>query len=278
MRLFSAVLLLALAACAQAPGDGLSSSPSAPAASAADPGQIVRIATAAAEARDYGLAAHLYREALRHEPERPELRLALADALLAGGAPDAALVEYRAVLAEGSAQAAAMLGLARFHLATGRPSEARLWFEQVLAVAPANRSALNGLAVAQDLSGDHAAAQATYVRALALHPADLSLRANYALSLVLSGEIARARTVLAGADSSAANAAQRETLALVHRLAEAETTLSPGQEGRMPQTSLVQLTLATASGATIRRRAEIAPPTRPPAVTPAPAPPSSRSP
>lgn len=282
MRLFAALLLLALAACAQTPGGGLSSSPSAPAASAVDPARLVRIAEAAAQARDYGLAVHLYREALRHEPAQSRLRVALADALLAGGAADQAFGEYRAVLAETpapvAAQIGAMLGLARYHLAAGRPKEAQVWFEQVLTLAPANRSALNGVAVAHDLSGDHEAAQAAYVQALALHPGDLSLRANYALSLALSGGPARARAVLAGADTSQANAAQSETIALVHRLAEQDGAPPAGRQRQISQPSEVPLTLTAASGAVIHRLAEITPPAPRRAVTPAPAPPSSRSP
>lgn len=272
MRLFAALLLLALAACAQTPG-----APSPSATAAADPARLVRIAEAAAGARDYALAAHLYREALRREPERPDLRVALADALLAGGAADQALAEYRAVLAHDPAQIGAMLGLARFHLAAGRPKEARVWFAQAQAIEPANRSALNGIAVAHDLSGDHDAAQAAYVRALALHPGDLSLRANYALSLALSGQGARARTILAGSDSTQASAAQAETLALVHRLVENGAGPSSGG-GELRQASSVPLTLAAASGTVIRRLAPLAPPSEAPAVTPAQGPPSSRSP
>ena len=152
--------------------------------------------------------------------EPPKVTLGIADAALAGGAPemalhvtddvlsrkprdaaalskrgdalyelrryDAAAASYRAALAIDSGSEMAQLGVARTELEAD-PAAAEAVLVRLTAAHPRNAAALNDLGVARDLLGRHADAQKTYRMALAAAPEMSAAQVNLGLSLALSG-------------------------------------------------------------------------------------------
>ena len=116
-----------------------------------------------------------YREALRQSPEaRPDWRLELADQLTWAGDLDAAVAEYRAVIASGRSDLLrkAQTGLGRALARSGAYAPAIAAFDAALALDPADREAT--LLRAQALSWDNRQAEAerAYRALLASDPAD----------------------------------------------------------------------------------------------------------
>ncbi len=159
----------------------------------------------------------------------PKVTLGIADAALAGGAPEMALhvtddvisrkprdaaalskrgdalyelrryeaaaASYRAALAIDSGSEMAQLGLARTELEAD-PAAAEAALVRLTAAHPRNAAALNDLGVARDLLGRHADAQKTYRMALAAAPEMSAAQVNLGLSLALSGQARQAIELL----------------------------------------------------------------------------------
>jgi Flp pilus assembly protein TadD len=184
-----------------------------------------------------------------HPPSASKgMSLRVADAALAGGAPEVALVAARDVLArhpgnvgalvrEGDAlfalqrseeaagsyrralaaephDNAARLGLGRVRLRTD-PGGAEALLLQVVTAEPGNAAAWNDLGIARDLQGRHQTAQQAYVRAVAAAPEMTAAQVNLGLSLALSGDPGRALDILRPlASGAAASPRVREDLAI----------------------------------------------------------------
>ncbi len=159
--------------------------------------------TALAEARraaDAGRSAEAiapYREALRQaREERPDWRLELADQLTWAGALDAAIAEYRVVIASGRGDLLkkAQTGLGRALARRGDHAPAVAALDAALAIDPADREA--ALLRAQALSWDNrqAEAEAGYRALLARDAADERALLGFARVQTWRG---RQRTALA---------------------------------------------------------------------------------
>jgi Flp pilus assembly protein TadD len=155
--------------------------------------------------------------------------LKLADAAMAGGAPDVALRVVGGVLAEHPDDVAALVQEGAALAALGRDDQATLSYQRALAFQPASREARLGLArlklrsdpaeaamlfgavlrgrpddvtalvdrgIAEDLQGQHGAAEASYRAALAVQPDNTAAEVDLALSLALAGHARQAVEML----------------------------------------------------------------------------------
>ena len=161
--------------------------------SSAPPGLNVAEAALAGGAPDVALQVSTAR--LQREPGEAAAMLVQADALAALGRRREAEDGYRRVLALHPDSAPARLGLGRLTLGTD-PRGAELLFLEALAREPRNAKALNDLGIARDLQGRHADAQAAYRQALGVAPDMQAATANLALSLALSGQAAQGAALL----------------------------------------------------------------------------------
>ncbi len=176
-----------------------------------------------------------------------EPNLRLADAAMAGGAPEAALRVTGGVLARHPDDVAALVEEGAALAALGRDDEAALSYQRALALQPASREARIGLGrlklrsdpaeagtlfgevlrgrpddvtalvdrgIAEDLQDQHEAAEASYRAALAVRPDNTAAEVNLALSLALAGHARQAIGMLrplagAGAGAGASSGANR---------------------------------------------------------------------
>jgi tetratricopeptide (TPR) repeat protein len=146
-----------------------------------------------------GVAAALFREALRAEPGLLEARAGLGTALAAVGDLDAAADELRAALRAQPDAIALRLALARVLVARQEWPAARDELERVLAVAPDLVDARYSLGVVRYAQGDVAGAIDAYRRVLAVAPGLHDARYNLALVLKLAQRDAEATPELVAA-------------------------------------------------------------------------------
>lgn len=149
----------------------------APAAALAQDAAETALAEArrAADAGRPGDAVVPYREALRQtREERPDWRLELADQLTWAGDLDAAVGEYRAVIASGRADLMRKVqtGLGRALARRGDYAPAVAALDAALALDPADREAARLRAQALSWDNRQADAEAAYRALLASEPAD----------------------------------------------------------------------------------------------------------
>ncbi|MFO6428756.1 tetratricopeptide repeat protein [Erythrobacter sp. W302b] len=177
--------------------------------------------TALAEARgaaDAGRSAEAiapYREAMRQaREERPDWRLELADQLTWAGDLDAAVQEYRAVIASGRGDLMrkAQTGLGRVLARRGDHAPAVAAFDTALALDPADLEA--ALLRAQALSWDNrqAEAEAGYRALLAKDPADERALLGLARVQTWRGRQRAALATLAQLPDAPANATEAVTI------------------------------------------------------------------
>jgi Flp pilus assembly protein TadD len=159
-------------------------------------GQLtLSVADAALAGNAPDLALHVTQAVLAKDPINADALSRQGDAYFALGQIDQAQGSYRRALALRPSLVAAELGLGRIEL-TRDPAAAATLFGQVIAVDPRNFAALNDLGIARDLEGRHAEAQAVYRQAMAIMPADVAAQVNLGLSLALSGNSAEAIDIL----------------------------------------------------------------------------------
>ncbi|HUA77719.1 MAG TPA: tetratricopeptide repeat protein [Acetobacteraceae bacterium] len=154
-----------------------------------------------------------------------EPTLKLADAAMAGGAPEVALNVANAVLREHPEDVAALVEEGAALAALGRDDQAALGFQRALGLQPASREARIGLGrlelrsdpaeaatlfdevlrnrpndvtalidhgIAEDLQGRHQVAEDSYRAALAAQPDNMAAEVDLALSLAIAGHARRA--------------------------------------------------------------------------------------
>jgi len=137
-----------------------------------------------------------YRAAVKADPDDLDLRLELAEALIANDQEIAGRNELRRILERDPRHQGASAKLAELHLTRGELGEAERLYRGALATDPDNAAARRGLAEllrgrghAQFNQGYHAAARDTYAAALKLAPDDVDLLASIGFAeLVLNNE------------------------------------------------------------------------------------------
>lgn len=141
-----------------------------------------------------------YRAAVKADPDDLDLRLELADALLANEQEIAGRNELRRILERDPRHQGASAKLAEFHQMRGEWWEAERLYRDLLAADPDNDSAKRGLAELlrgrgheQFNQGYHARARDTYAAALKLAPDDVDLLASIGFAELVSNDEAGAR-------------------------------------------------------------------------------------
>ena len=129
----------------------------------------------ALEQRDFVRAVGHFKKVAKAIPQDPDVRFALADALLGQGRTDNAIREYRAGIDLSPGLAMGWIRLGSAFLMAGQGSKAREAFNQAQAIEPDNLRALAGSAEAAAMAGDLEAAQAGFVSALAHSPGNPDL-------------------------------------------------------------------------------------------------------
>lgn len=162
----------------------------------------LKLADAAAQSGNSGLAISLYLRAMSDPRLDTTGRLHAADMLVAfgrTGSAEAALtsrLEGKPPLS-GADEAAVRRALARLHIIAGKPAQAVMECDALLQRRPGDLAAKVDKAVALDLLGHHAEAQALYRQALKVAPDDAAVRSDLALSVALQGHITEAQAVAA---------------------------------------------------------------------------------
>ena len=177
-------------------------------------GMSLRVADAALAGGAPEVALLVARDVLAKHPHNVEALVCEGDALFALQRPEEAAASYRRALASEPHNNPARLGLARVQLRAD-PVGAEAVLLQVVSAEPGNAAAWNDLGIARDLQGRHQAAQQAYVRAVAAAPEMTAAQVNLGLSLALSGDSGRALDLLRPlAGGAAANPRVREDFAV----------------------------------------------------------------
>ena len=141
-----------------------------------------------------------YRAAVKADPADLDLRLELAEALVANEQEIAGRNELRRILERDPHHQGASVKLAELHQMRGEWWEAERLYRDALATDPDNDSAKRGLAELlrergheQFNQGYHAGARDTYAAALKLAPDDVDLLASIGFAELLSNDEAGAR-------------------------------------------------------------------------------------
>lgn len=215
MRIAIVLLLLAIAGCASHPPRinydqaGFNWHHAPP-----GKGMSLRVADAALAGGAPDVALLVARDVLAKHPRDVAALVRAGDALFAMQRTDEAAISYRRALAIEPHSNAAGLGLGRVQLRTN-PAGAEAVLLEVVAAEPGNAAAWNDLGIARDLQGRHPAAQQAYVRAVAAAPEMTAAQVNLGLSLALSGNSGRALDILKPlAASATASPRVREDLAV----------------------------------------------------------------
>jgi Flp pilus assembly protein TadD len=166
----------------------------APSASA-PPQATLGIADAALAGGAPQMALHVTDDVLSRKPHDAAALSKRGDALYELGRHAAAAASYRAALAIEPGSEMAQLGLGRTQLASD-PAAAEALLVRLTVAHPRNAAALNDLGVARDLLGRHADAQKAYRMALAAAPDMSAVQVNLGLSLALSGHASQAIDLL----------------------------------------------------------------------------------
>jgi Flp pilus assembly protein TadD len=177
-------------------------------------GMSLRVADAALAGGAPEVALLVARDILGRHPRNVDALVREGDALFALQRTEEAAISYRRTLALEPRNNGARLGLGRVRLRSD-PAGAEAVLLQVVSAEPGNAAAWNDLGIARDLQGRHAAAQQAYVRAVAAAPEMTAAQVNLGLSLALSGDAGRAIDILRPlATSVGASPRMREDLAL----------------------------------------------------------------
>lgn len=132
-------------------------------------------------------AERAYREALRRDPSRNDVREGLADALMKQLKLEAAIVELQQLLERQPTNRAALVHLADCLLRTSRLDEARDTLKSVLAAEPSHYEALVLLGQLELATGRATEALVPLKTAVSLHPEDAEVRYAYAKALRAAG-------------------------------------------------------------------------------------------
>ena len=206
----AAVLVLALAGCANSSADGERA-----VAEAVEPS--LRAAAAAAEANhDYkGAIQHLTTLYRRRADDR-DIGVALARNLRYDGQPQSGADIMQAQLSRLPRDPDLLIELGKDYLAADRVALALRMLEQAKAAAPDRWEVPATMAVALDTLGRGDAALAAYDHALALSPDNPAVLNNKGLSQALAGRLDEAlATLTRAADLPTATAQIRQNLALL---------------------------------------------------------------
>ena len=180
----------------------------------ASKGMSLRVADAALAGGAPEVALLVARDVLGRQPRNAAALVREGDALVAMQRTEEAAASYRGALAIEPENGAARLGLGRVRLRSD-PAGAEAVLLRVVAAQPASAAAWNDIGIARDLQGRHDAAQQAYVRAMAAAPEMTAAQVNLGLSLALSGDSGRALGLLRPLGSSAtASPRMREDLAV----------------------------------------------------------------
>jgi Flp pilus assembly protein TadD len=155
----------------------------------------LRVADAALAGGAPELALRVADLTLTHDPRNAAALVAKGDALYAMGLREEARTAYRQAVSLDPKLAAAQLGLGRT-LVQSDPAAAETAFLAAIAVQPDDSAALNNIGIARDLLGRHAEAQEAYRQALASSPEAADVKVNLGLSLALTGDRGTAVQVL----------------------------------------------------------------------------------
>jgi Flp pilus assembly protein TadD len=186
--LASLAVALPLAACGLHPADPASALGGEP---------RLRLAQAAEESGDAGLAEEMYAAAAAAAPTDATVQLRYADVLVRRGR----IAQARALLTKHlntvSDPQQLRAGLASLYVLTGEPARAIAEFDAVLTANPNDIRAVVDKAVALDMMGRHEEAQGLYRQALASAPGDPVVINDLALSMLLAGRAREAQEVAA---------------------------------------------------------------------------------
>ncbi|HSZ94565.1 MAG TPA: tetratricopeptide repeat protein [Acetobacteraceae bacterium] len=147
----------------------------------------LRVADAALAGGAPEVAVRVADLTLERDPHNTRALVTKGDALYALGQRDEARAAYRQAVAIEPKLASAQLGLGRTLVQTD-PAAAETAFLAALAALPDDSAALNDLGIARDLLGRHAEAQDAYRQALAITPQATDVKMNLGLSLALTGD------------------------------------------------------------------------------------------
>jgi Flp pilus assembly protein TadD len=271
MRLYIALPILVLAACADHPDSG-NQGTQAGAGKDVSAKVAVDIAERERAAGDPTGALTFYRRALAIDPNQPKIPMALGQTLLEAGQPNEAAEIFRKLLAKPPNDPEALTGLGMALVQLGQANAAVEPLRKGLVLAPDARG-YRALGVAENLMGQNAAAEADYNRGLALAPNDPGLRNNLGLSLALSGNFDGAIAILrAAATGPAATAKTRQNLALALGLAgrttDAEQVARMDLDEQSVQSNIAYYATLRALSPKERTEALLRPATQPPARAP----------
>lgn len=156
-----------------------------------------RVAQAAEESGDFGLAEQLYAQASAAAPNDSAAQLRYASVLVRRGRTNEARDLLSRHLQTVSDPLALHDGLGSIYVLTGEPARAIAEFDLVLATRSTDIRAVVNKAIALDLLGRHSDAQALYRQALSLSPDDPVVINNLALSMLLAGHPQEAQQIAA---------------------------------------------------------------------------------
>lgn len=151
----------------------------------ADAQPTLRVADAALAGNAPEVALNVTRSILQSDPFNAAAQLTQAEALYAVGELAQAAAGYRTVLTVQPRSVQARLGLGRVMLAREEAKEAEAAFRAALALEQ-RAPAWSNLGIALDLQGRHAEAQAAYREALRLDPGNEGARTNTSLSIAMA--------------------------------------------------------------------------------------------
>lgn len=188
LRFAGATLLcLGLVACAGTP-------PGTPAR--IETGTWLHLASAAASSGNRSLAVAMLAAAAERAPERRDIQLKYARALVDAGAVRKAEEIVSRALERRPDDRRLRYEAARLQVISGDLQNALQALDRLVVSDPGDVQALNARGVVLDLTGRHVMAQDSYRQALALTPNNTSIRNNLAMSMLLEGRRMEATDLL----------------------------------------------------------------------------------
>jgi len=166
------------------------------------------------------VALKICSDALQHQPGNLAAQICEGDALAALGRRADAETSFERAQKLSPDDRGVLMGLGRLRLATDAQAAEAL-FQHVLNITPDNAEAWNDIGIARDLQGRHQEAQLAYGRALGLVPDMRAAEVNLALSMAMSGHADEAVTRLRRlASDPAASPKLRQDLAAALAMAD----------------------------------------------------------
>ncbi|HWX50006.1 MAG TPA: tetratricopeptide repeat protein [Roseomonas sp.] len=187
----------------------------------------LHVAAVAEQSGQGDVALSLYAATAEQAPDRPEVQLRYARALLGHQQPEKAMEVLQTALQKHAGDPGLLAEAGRVQLALGQAETALATYKALLRKSPQDVAALNGQGVALDLLGRHGEAQQSYRMAQAVSPDNLAAANNLALSTLLEGRADAAVALFDTLDQPGAPERVRQNHAIARAVA-GEAVEDPG--------------------------------------------------